>query len=92
MLVVSAYTPAGYVDNSPRDFGSVLKFIETTFGAPNKPLGPIGPGTYADAYAHDSWQPFFSLPSPRPFEKISAPFNTNLFMQYWRNWWKRKWN
>jgi phospholipase C len=91
LLVVSAYTPAGYVDNSPRDFGSILKFIETNFGAPNKPLGPIGPGTYADAYPHDSWQPYFSLTTPRPFQKISAPFNMNLFAQYWRNWWKRKW-
>jgi phospholipase C len=49
LLVVSAYTPAGYVDNSNYDFGSFLRFIETVFGPPGDPLGPIGPGDYADS-------------------------------------------
>jgi phospholipase C len=91
LLVISAYTPAGYVDNTNRDFGSVLKFVETNFGAPGKPLGPIGPGTYADAYSTDSWQPFFSLTSPRGFQKINANFSKRLVYMYWRTWWKRKW-
>ena len=91
LLVVSAYTPAGYVDNTDRDFGSVLKFIETNFGAPGKPLGPIGPGIYADAYATDSWQPFFTLTSPRNFQKIHAKFSARGTYMYWRAWWTRKW-
>jgi hypothetical protein len=28
----SAYTPAGYVSNANHDFGSMLRFVETTFG------------------------------------------------------------
>jgi len=31
-LVVSAYTAAGLIDNTRRDFGSVLRFIEHNFG------------------------------------------------------------
>ena len=80
LLVVSAYTPAGYVDNSDHDIGSILKFIETNFAPPGKPLGPIGPGTYADAYADNSLQAFFTLHSPRPFQRIHVKFNPRLFL------------
>lgn len=81
LLVVSAYTPAGYVDNSDHDIGSILKFIETDFAPPGKPLGPIGPGTYADAYADNSLQAFFTLNSPRPFQRIHVKFNPRLFLE-----------
>ncbi len=73
LLVVSAYTPAGYVDNYNNDFGSILRFIELNFG-----LGLIGPGTYADAYPTASPTPdqptmlteFFPLTKPRAFVPI----------------------
>jgi hypothetical protein len=32
LLVVSAYTPAGYINNVRHDFGSILRFIEFNFG------------------------------------------------------------
>ena len=32
LIVVSAYTPAGFISNSPEDFGSVVRFIERNFG------------------------------------------------------------
>jgi phospholipase C len=67
LLVVSAYTPAGYVDNGVHDFGSILRLVETNFG-----LGLIGPGTYADAYA-DDLAPFFPLSTPRTFDPIPLP-------------------
>ncbi len=79
LLVVSAYTPAGYVNNFNHDFGSILKFIETNFGPPGVPLGPVGPGTYADAYANNLTL-FFSLTSPRPFQPISAGYDANHFL------------
>jgi len=44
LLVVSAYTPAGFVDNADHDSGSLLKFIEMNFESGGKPLGLIGPG------------------------------------------------
>ena len=80
LLVVSAYTPAGFVDNADHDSGSLLKFVETNFAPPGKQLGPIGPGTYADAYADNSLQAFFTLNSPRQFQTIHVKFNFRFFL------------
>ena len=66
LLVLSAYTPAGYVDNNTHDFGSILKFVEKNFD-----LGLIGSGTYADAYA-DDLSAFFTS-SQSPWAWIAAP-------------------
>jgi phospholipase C len=79
LLVVSAYTPAGYVNNANHDFGSILKFIEKNFSAQGQPLGLIGPGTYADAYANNL-EFFFSLTRARPFHPIAAKFDVNHFL------------
>ena len=86
LLVVSAYTPSGYVSgactplNCPNanfpyvhDFGSILRFIESNFQ-----LGRIAPPgfAYADAVAPDSIQghvplsDFFTLTTPRNFVSI----------------------
>ncbi len=67
LLVVSAYTPAGYVDNANHDFGSMLRFAESNFG-----LSLIGTGYFADAYA-DDLSAFFTLSTPRKFVQIQAP-------------------
>jgi len=67
LLVVSAYTPAGYVDNVQHDFSSFLRFTETNFN-----LGLIGPGTFGDSYA-DDMSTFFTLSKPRIFSVIPAP-------------------
>lgn len=67
LLVVSAYTPAGYVDNVVHDFGSLLRMVESNFS-----LSVIGQGTYADAYA-DDLSSFFTLSTPRPFTPIALP-------------------
>jgi phospholipase C len=74
LLVVSAYTPPSYVDNSNHDFGSILRFIEYDLK-----LSLIGPGFYADAYA-DELGSFFTLTSARSFEAIAAPFNAQNFL------------
>ena len=36
LIVVSAYTPAGYISNFRYDFGSILRFIEHNFGIPRR--------------------------------------------------------
>jgi phospholipase C len=77
MIVVSAYTPQGYVDNSDHDFGSLLQFVETNFGG----LGLIGPGDYADAYS-DNLSAFFTLTSPRVFAPIPAVQGATYFLNY----------
>lgn len=74
LLVVSAYTPAGYVSNSNHDFGSFLKFAETNFN-----MGLIGPGFYADSYADDMME-FFPLTSPRSFNTIPAIYGADHFI------------
>jgi phospholipase C len=80
LLVVSAYTPAGFVDNAEHDSGSLLHFAETNFAPPGKPLGPIGPGIYADSYADESLQAYFTLPTPRPFKPIHVNFYWHFFL------------
>ena len=80
LLVVSAYTPAGFVENAEHDSGSLLHFVETNFASGGKALGPIGPGFYADAYADDSLNAYFTLPTPRPFTPIAIKFNFHFFM------------
>lgn len=65
LLVISAYTPQGYVDNGVHDFGSILHFVETNFA-----LGFIGPGGWADYHA-DDLSTFFTS-EPRAFVQIKA--------------------
>ena len=45
LLVVSAYTPLGYINNGRHDFGSILRFVEHNFGIPEGALN------FADARA-----------------------------------------
>jgi len=67
LLVISAQTPAGYVDNNPHDFGSILHFVENNYS-----LGLIGPGTWADSYA-DDLSGFFQPSVPaREFHPIKS--------------------
>lgn len=74
LIVVSAFTPAGYVSNANHDFGSVLKFVETNFG-----LGLIGPGIWADSYADDLTD-FFPLRTPNRFSAIPTRYDADYFM------------
>lgn len=74
LIVVSAFTPGGYVSNVNHDFGSVLKFVETNFG-----LGLVGPGIWADSYA-DDLKDFFPLRRPNPFSAIPAQYDADYFM------------
>jgi len=74
LIVVSAFTPAGYVSNANHDFGSVLKFVETNFG-----LGLIGPGIWADSYADDLMD-FFPLRTPNWFRAIPARYDADYFI------------
>lgn len=66
-VFVSAYTPAGYINNVPHDFGSILRFIEHNFGIQEGALN------FADARASYRLDGFFHLnTAPRPFVKINA--------------------
>ena len=75
LLVVSAYTPAAYVNNVRHDFGSMLRFIEHNFGITQGKL------TFADHRATTDLRLFFHLnQTPRPFVFVAAPLNAGLFL------------
>jgi phospholipase C len=72
LIVVSPFAKAGYVSHVNHDFGSILKFIEETFG-----LGSLG---YADAIADDLSDCFDYNQSPIQFQTIAAPLDGAHFL------------
>jgi len=75
MIVVSAYTPQGFIDNTPQDFGSVLRMIE---GINNIPEGQLG---FADMRSATDLQEYFTLTQPRTFTTIPAQKNASYFLK-----------
>jgi phospholipase C len=68
MIVVSPYAKPAYISHVTHDFGSILKFIETTFNLPS--LG------YADAPA-DDLSDIFNFTQPAiEFQTIPPPSDT----------------
>ena len=75
LIVVSAYTPKGYIDNDRHDFGSILRFVENNFGIQEGALH------FADERASTNLSTFFNLKmAPRPFQEIKAPKNAQFFI------------
>lgn len=72
LIVVSPYAKAQYISHQQHDFGSILKFIETTFNLPS--LG------YADATADDFSDSFNFYQTPLPFSTIAAPLKADYFI------------
>jgi phospholipase C len=73
LIVVSPYAKAAYISHATHDFGSILKFIETTFKLPS--LG------YADTPADDLADCFDFTQSPLVFHSIAAPLNAAYFIK-----------
>jgi phospholipase C len=75
LLFVSAYTPAGLIDNNRHDVGSMLRFVEKNFGISEGILG------FADARSSDNLSTFFDLQvSPRPFVTIPSIKDAEFFL------------
>jgi phospholipase C len=72
LIVVSPYAKPAYISHNTHDFGSILKFIETTFNLPS--LG------YADAAADDLSDCFSLTTSPNTFRAILAPLDAEHFI------------
>ncbi len=72
LIVVSPYAKAAYISHTTHDFGSILKFIETTFDLPS--LG------YADVAADDLSDCFNLTQSPLTFKQIPAPLTAAFFI------------
>jgi phospholipase C len=71
-IIISPYAKARYVSHSVYEFGSILKFVENTFGLPT--LG------HTDATAADMIDSFDFTKAPRPFVHIKAPFPPQHFL------------
>jgi phospholipase C len=72
LIVVSPYAKAQYISHATHDFGSILKFVETTFALPS--LG------YADGRADDLSDCFDLTQAPLSFQTIAAALNAAHFI------------
>jgi len=78
MIVVSAYTGPGLVDNQRYDFGSLLRFIEHNFGNLGLREGELG---FADSRAATDFSAFFRMNRrPRKFNVIAAAKSADFFI------------
>jgi phospholipase C len=76
LIAVSAYTPAGYINNNRHDFGSILRFVEHNFGISEGALA------FADARATNNLTGFFDFTkAPRPYKTIAAPKTASFFLK-----------
>jgi phospholipase C len=76
LIVVSPYAKAAHISHVNHDFGSVLKFIETTFHLPE-----IDPAVgYADSRADDLSDCFDFNQTPLKFTTIPAKFGAQYFL------------
>jgi phospholipase C len=64
LIVVSPYAKAGYVSHVQHEYGSILKYVEETYGLPS--LG------YTDARADDLSDCFNYSQAPIVFQTIQA--------------------
>jgi phospholipase C len=74
-IVVSAYTPQGFISYNHQDFGSIARFIEYNFNIPQGILD------FADARQGTDMLDFFNMKqAPRPFVTIPAPLDAAYFI------------
>lgn len=74
MIVVSAFTPAGLINNSGHDFGSIIRFIEHNFGITESAL------TFADSRATTDLTGFFALTTAGEFVTIPGGQSAGTFL------------
>ncbi len=73
LIVISPYAKPGYISHVNHDFGSILKFMEETYG-----LESLG---YADAFADDLSDCFNFNQTPLTFHPITAPLDADYFLK-----------
>ncbi|HEX8818001.1 MAG TPA: alkaline phosphatase family protein [Terriglobales bacterium] len=73
LIVISPYAKAAYISHTNHDFGSILNFIEQTYG-----LGQLG---WADSNTTDALADCFNFSqTPLTFKNISAPMDAKHFL------------
>lgn len=81
LLIISPYAKKGYVDHTHYEHGTILKFVENTFGLP--PLGNTnGQGAFqgSDVRANPPKTAFDFTQPPRKFVTIKAPLGAQYFI------------
>ena len=73
MLIVSAYAKKGHVSHTHYEHGSILKFVEETFGLP--PMAASDTRATAPDDAFDFNEP------PRTFEMVPSQYGIDYFMR-----------
>ena len=73
LIVVSPYAKKAYVSHTTHLFGSLLKFIEETYGLPS--LG------YEDARSDDLADCFDFMKVGTPFSPVAAPLDAEYFIR-----------
>jgi phospholipase C len=75
MIVVSAYTPKGYIDNTRHDFGSITRFVQQNFDVTEGKLG------FSDVRAKSDLTEFFDpTMAARPYQHVAAKRPTAFFL------------
>ncbi|MBV8582843.1 MAG: hypothetical protein JO241_02520 [Candidatus Eremiobacteraeota bacterium] len=74
LIVVSPYARRGYVSHTRYEFGSILKFVEQTFGT-----GSLGS---TDVRATSIVDAFDFTQKPQPFAEIAAPYPQAYFRSH----------
>ncbi|MGA8502128.1 MAG: alkaline phosphatase family protein [Candidatus Sulfotelmatobacter sp.] len=78
MIVISPYAKPAYISHVNHDFGSILKFIENTYGLPA--ISTFN-GGYADSNALDDLSDCFDFSqAPISFQAIDAPLKGDYFL------------
>jgi phospholipase C len=76
-LIISPYAKQGYVADTQYEYGSILKFIEETFGLPY--IGSPSNG-YTDERANSLDDAFDFTQQPRPFVPIGSKYSRSRFL------------
>jgi phospholipase C len=76
-LIISPYVKP-HVSHTVYEFGSILKFVEQTFGLPV--LGSTANG-YTDTRSASIVDSFDFTMKPRPFQPITAPYPPSFFLK-----------
>jgi phospholipase C len=72
LLVISPYAKQGHVSHKQHEFGSILKFIEETYG--------LGSLNTTDVRSDDLTDCFDFNQAPRTFHRIGAPYGEQYFL------------
>jgi phospholipase C len=72
MIVISPYAKTGYVSHVQYEFGSILKFVEETFGLPTLGTTDEDANNLSDCFTFDS--------PKRKFKHIAAKYSAQYFL------------